>query len=174
MPVYVHVMPASGGKPVTSPTDPDHQQIACSTRRTPARSPRTAANTGFTFTLAGVDRFFNDTWHKDRQSTTYRAQTRQGGANALNIWLVDFAYLGIATFPWDYASNPAIDGIRVQYSSLPGGSATNFNLGETATHEAGHWFGLYHTFQGGCTATNDEVVGHPGPEQPDQRLPDRS
>ena len=36
-----------------------------------------AANTGFTFTLAGTDRFFNDTWHQDRQSTTYRAQTRR-------------------------------------------------------------------------------------------------
>ena len=130
-----------------------------------------AANTGFTFTLAGIDRYYNNTWHQDRQSTTYRAQTRQGGANALNIWLVDFAYLGIATFPWDYASNPSIDGIRVHYASLPGGTATNYNLGETATHEAGHWFGLYHTFQGGCTTTNDEVSRHPGAEQPDQRLP---
>ena len=133
-----------------------------------------AANTGFTFTLAGTDRFYNDTWHRDGSSTKYRKQTRKGGANALNIWLVDFDYLGIATFPWDYASNPGIDGIRVQYSSLPGGSATNYNLGKTATHEAGHWFGLYHTFQGGCTTTNDEVERHPGPVQRHQRLPRRA
>ena len=64
----------------------------------------------------------NNQWHQDRQSASYRKQTRKGGANALNIWLVDFAYLGIATFPWDYSRNPGIDGIRVNYASLPGGS----------------------------------------------------
>jgi hypothetical protein len=119
------------------------------------------ANTTAHFYLAGNNKYYNDNWHKDRQSTTYRSQTRQGGKNALNIWLVDFSYLGIATFPWDYAANPAIDGIRVQWDSLPGGDITHYNLGKTATHEAGHWLGLYHTFQGGCTSTNDEVADTP-------------
>jgi hypothetical protein len=160
VPVYVHVMAGKNGAGNVTDTQ-IAQQISVLNKTYAGGESSTAANTGFTFTLAGTDRFFNDTWHKDRQSTTYRAKTRQGGADALNIWLVDFAYLGIATFPWDYARNPGIDGIRVQYSSLPGGSATNFNLGETATHEAGHWFGLYHTFQGGCTATNDEVSDTP-------------
>jgi len=117
-----------------------------------------AADTDFTFTLAGVDRFYNNTWHKDGASSKYRSQTRQGGANALNIWLVNFRYLGIAQFPWDYAKNPKTDGIRVHFGSLPGGPIQNYNLGETATHEAGHWLGLYHTFQGGCTELNDEVA----------------
>jgi hypothetical protein len=119
------------------------------------------ADTGAHFYLAGTDEYLNDSWHKDRQSTTYRAQTRKGGKKSLNIWLVDFSYLGIATFPWDYAKNPSIDGIRVQWDSLPGGDITHFNLGKTASHEAGHWLGLYHTFQGGCTRTHDEVVDTP-------------
>jgi len=161
VPVYVHVMAAKDGS-----GDVSNQQIAdqiAVLNKTFGGQELvgTAANTGFTFTLAGTDRYYNSNWHADRQSTTYRAKTRLGGASALNIWLVDFKYLGIATFPWDYAANPKIDGIRVHFDSLPGGSIANYNLGETATHEAGHWFGLYHTFQGGCTSTNDEVADTP-------------
>jgi hypothetical protein len=160
IPVYVHVMlSSSGAGDVTA--GQITQQIAVLNKTYAGQESFQAANTGFSFYLAGTNRYYNNTWHTDGQSTTYRSQTRQGGKNALNIWLLDFSYLGIATFPWDYASNPTIDGIRVQYSSLPGGSATNYNLGETATHEAGHWLGLYHTFQGGCTSTNDSVSDTP-------------
>jgi len=160
VPVYVHVMAdANGNGDVTD--SQISQQIAVLNETYAGAESSAASNTGFSFTLAGTDRYYNSTWHQDRSSTTYRAQTRKGGANALNIWLVDFKWLGIATFPWDYARNPSVDGIRVHYASLPGGSATNYNLGETATHEAGHWLGLYHTFQGGCTSTNDEVADTP-------------
>ncbi|UUZ59784.1 hypothetical protein [Nocardioides sp. B-3] len=131
----------------------------------------TAAATGFTFTLAGVDRFNNDQWHHDRKSTQYRAATRRGGANALNIWLVDFSYLGIATFPWDYSRNPSIDGIRVQYTSLPGGSATNYDLGETATHEAGHWSRALPHVPGRLHDHQRRGERHRGAEQCLERLP---
>jgi hypothetical protein len=160
VPVYIHVMrDAAGNGDVTDQQIAD--QISVLNATFGGQESPDAANLGFTFTLAGVDRYNNTQWHQDKQSTVYRKQTRLGGKNALNIWLVDFSYLGIATFPWDYARNPGIDGIRVHYASLPGGSIANYNLGETATHEAGHWFGLYHTFQGGCTTTNDEVADTP-------------
>ena len=160
IPVYVHVMAGTSGQGDVTASQIT-RQIAVLNKTYGGQESAQAANTGFTFTLAKVDRYKNSQWHADRQSATYRTQTRLGGRNALNIWLVDFKYLGIATFPWDYARNPGIDGIRVQYSSLPGGSIAHFNLGETATHEAGHWLGLYHTFQGGCTTTNDEVSDTP-------------
>ena len=160
VPVYVHVMMDARGNGDVTATQIS-QQIQVLNKTFAGQESSQAAATGFTFTLAGVDRYYNNNWHQDRQSTKYRSQTRQGGANALNIWLVDFNYLGIATFPWDYARNGSVDGIRVHYDSLPGGSIANYNLGETATHEAGHWFGLYHTFQGGCTTTNDEVGDTP-------------
>ena len=168
VPVYVHVMAAANGAGNVTDTQIS-QQIAVLNKTFGGQESSAASNTGFTFTLAGVDRFFNNRWHLDQQSSTYRAQTRQGGFNALNIWLVDFDYLGIATFPW--SGNSKIDGIRVHYDSLPGGSIANYNLGETATHEAGHWFGLYHTFQGGCTSTNDEVADTPAQSSPTNGCP---
>ena len=163
VPVYVHVMRDAAGN-----GDVTNRQIT----RQIAVLNRDFSGTGYSFDLAGIDRFNNTTWHKDRQSATYRAQTREGGANALNIWLVDFKYLGIATFPWEYAKHGEIDGIRVHFDSLPGGSITNFNLGGTATHEAGHWFGLYHTFQGGCTELNDEVDDTPAQSGPTSGCPE--
>lgn len=181
IPVYVHQMLSrSGAGRVT--LQQINEQIAEMNRdyagqdanaHTGSTTDQTAkANTGAQFYLAGTDEYFNDNWHADRQSTTYRAQTRKGGKKSLNIWLVDFSYLGIATFPWDYKSNASIDGIRVQWDSLPGGDITHYNLGKTATHEAGHWLGLYHTFQGGCTATNDEVEDTPAQQSATSGCPE--
>jgi hypothetical protein len=171
VPTYVHVMAAENGDGDVSDADIAAQMTVLNDTFGGVESSE-AANTAFTFRLVGTDRFYNDSWHADRASSKYRKATRQGGANALNIWLVDFAYLGIATFPWDYAKSPGTDGIRVHYDSLPGGSIPNYNLGETATHEAGHWFGLYHTFQGGCTEVNDEVADTAAQSSPTNGCPE--
>jgi hypothetical protein len=171
VPVYVHVMLDDAGNGDVTQTQID-QQVSELNQDYAGGESSAAASTGFTFTLAKVDRYYNNQWHKDRASNTYRKATRLGGADALNIWLVDFDYLGIATFPWDYAKNPGLDGIRVQWDSLPGGDITHYNLGKTATHEAGHWLGLYHTFQGGCTTPNDEVADTPAQSSPTSGCPE--
>jgi hypothetical protein len=54
--------------------------------------------------------------------------------------------LGFAYFPKTAKQFPFIDGIVIHDGSVPCGSIANFNLGHTATHETGHWLGLWHTF----------------------------
>ena len=79
----------------------------------------------------------------------------------LNIYTARLAFhrYGWARWPWDIAKG--VDGIVLRYSTLPGGSTYHFNEGDTATHEVGHWLGLFHTFEGGCNFPGDGMSDTP-------------
>jgi hypothetical protein len=139
-------------------------------------APASSANTPFRFALIGVDRTTNAAWFNSgidsAEEREMKAALHVGGANTLNFYVNNAGgvYLGWATFPFWYAGDPTQDGVVVLYSSLPGGACCGdnvYNLGDTGTHEVGHWLGLFHTFQGGCAANyNDFVADTPSERSP--------
>ena len=168
IPVYVHVI--NQGTGIGNGDVPDSQieaQITILNEAYGGASGGASANTPFRFQLAAITRTTNSTWYTMTPGTQAeqeaKAALRVGGAETLNLYTANpsNSLLGWATFPWDYVGDPTNDGVVVLYSSLPSGSAAPYNEGDTATHEAGHWLGLFHTFQGGCTLRNDQVRDTP-------------
>ncbi len=118
--------------------------------------------------------------------------TAAGGSDAwdptqyFNVWIGNFTsagLLGYGTMPVGSPENPSgslsQQGVVVLAASLPGGSASPYDLGRTLTHEAGHYFWLYHIWgSSGCDsdfpttpalddtpAQSDETFGCPSGAQ---------
>ena len=131
------------------------------------------ASTGIHFTLKGSDYTVNKEWseHSALDDSTLpiemamKTALRKGSYNDLNVYLrpMNDGLLGICEFPDDTTAGSDVfnrDGCQVHAFSVPGGSLENYNEGKTATHEIGHWFGLFHTFQDGCDG-GDQVDDTP-------------
>jgi hypothetical protein len=128
-----------------------HSKIRfCLAQRTPDGEPATGiVRTTTTKSSFGTDDAVkhtssggDDSWNTDKY---------------FNVWLCNLSggVLGYSTFPNEGSSNE--QGVVIDYRSLPGGSATNYNGGKTLTHETGHYFNLYHIWgddNGACTGTD--------------------
>ncbi|KAH7098099.1 metalloprotease [Auriculariales sp. MPI-PUGE-AT-0066] len=158
VPVYFHVIIGEGG--AGNLTDEAvHSQIDVINKA--------YKKTGVSFSLVEINRRQNASWYNivedtDKRQIEMKTALRKGGREAMNVYTISLGYddgtgglLGYATLPQDYKAGPNgthfDDGVVILYASLPGGSAAPYNLGHTLTHEAGHWVGLYHTFEGGCS-----------------------
>ena len=170
IPVWVHVITDGVNGNVAR-----HQIDAQIRVLNAAYSGRTGGSpTSFQFVLAGVTRTVNAAWYSmgfgSREEREAKRALRVGGPGVLNMYTTDGGgYLGWATFPSSYARQPEMDGIVVYSESLPGGDCCDdwvYNQGDTGTHEVGHWVGLYHTFQNGCSNNGDFVADTPAERSP--------
>ncbi|RVU19977.1 zinc metalloprotease [Streptomyces antnestii] len=133
-----------------------------------------AADTGIRFQLAardpscqlttGITRTQTTTASFDIFNTDDVKSAATGGADPwprdkyLNIWVcpAQSGQGGRGTFP---GSSAATDGVIVNYTVFGPGAAP-YDRGRLTVHEVGHYFQLFHVFQGGC-ADNDQCADTP-------------
>jgi hypothetical protein len=151
--VHFHIITTSSGEGAISQTDIDAQMQVMNDAYHQVNAK---------FVLKGVETVVNDAWfdmdYGSQEEYDMKSSLRVNGANVLNIYTLTNGdgILGWATFPWDAASNLAMDGVVIDYRTLPNGAMAPYNEGATLVHEAGHWMGLLHTFQGGCKKYGDQ------------------
>jgi hypothetical protein len=121
---------------------------------------------------SGIDRVdmsaIADTWpFQDITDSVLKPMTIWDPEFYVNMWTVQFtnsSLLGYAQLP---NSTPSSDGVVMGYTYFGSNDANGvtiggaFNLGRTTTHELGHYLGLFHTFQGGCSFVNDQISDTP-------------
>ena len=125
------------------------------------------ASGAWTFVLANIDRTTNASWYTMMMGSVAERQAktalRQGSADDLNIYSANIGdgLFGWSTLPFQYRSDPTYDGVVILFTTVPGGGAMYHDEGDIGTHEVGHWMGLWHTFQGGCSKPGDQVKDTP-------------
>ena len=134
------------------------------------------ASSYISFHLVNITRRVNRIWATSdtpAEQLAMKRALRQGSYGALNIYFMTSVtdedsgrpLNGQCPFPTTVARGSDefyTDGCMVLHTKVPGGRSE----GTTTTHEVGHWFGLLHTFQGGCTGVGDGVDDTPAEASP--------
>ncbi len=165
----------------------DYQRLNADAAQTPAVFLPVAASIDLEFVLAKQDpdglptngivrvRGSKAGWTEDDEFLV-KSQSYWPSDQYLNIWVVNQtdSFIGYAQFPPlnlpgldGFPTEALTDGVVIDYRVFGSIDDGNFNLdsqfnkGRTATHEVGHYLGLLHTFEGGCTGPNDYVTDTP-------------
>ena len=104
----------------------------------------------------GIDVVTNNAYFNDpgpSASNPMKQALKWDTTRYLNVYTNDSAgFLGYATFPTQEAGGPE-DGVVLLWTAVGRNSPeVPYDQGRTATHEIGHYLGLFHTFQDGCAA----------------------
>lgn len=149
-----------------------------------------APDTGFRFELESVDRTTKASWfamnytsgdkHRFVRGSSKEIKMKQElstrDPGTLDLYTANLGrlLLGYAYLPTDFQEGypQFLDGVVVDYRSLPGGPYGDYAEGDTTTHEVGHWLNLEHTFSGGCVAPGDFVADTPYEASPAFNCPE--
>jgi hypothetical protein len=175
IPVHVHVI---DGRHTRGPGKRAvRRQLRVLNRAYDGGQSRRSTPTRFAFYLESLDRHRNQGWRTASTDSAadhrMRRRLHRGGPDALNLYFAapqspqaGTVVLGWSTMPWQARRSPRLDGVVIHQESLPGGALDRYNRGDTTVHEVGHWLGLFHTFEGGCSKRNDRVADTPAEAEP--------
>ena len=156
IPVVVHVlMNTSGQGAISDPLIQSQIDILNEDFKALTGTPGApGTNTAIEFYLAGVTRTTNNNWFND--TGTYYSTLAWDTNNYLNIYTnTAGGNLGYAYVPnGGGVVGNTFDRVVILWNAFGRNAPIGapYNQGRTATHEVGHYLGLYHTFQGGCSA----------------------
>ncbi|MEO5569499.1 MAG: M43 family zinc metalloprotease [Bacteroidia bacterium] len=113
--------------------------------------------------------------HQSYQRAQLSALSYWDNTRYLNMYVVKTIagnVIGYSSYPNGPASD---DGVVCIHNYFGRTGTASASLGRTMSHESGHWFGLYHTFNGGCgvdtCADGDYVCDTPPAANPNFGCP---
>ncbi|KAF2087117.1 metalloprotease, partial [Saccharata proteae CBS 121410] len=129
--------------------------------------------TGISFNLIGWEYHQHGDYANARRPMDMKGWLRYGDYKTMNVYslkrLQGKWLMGDTYFPTDLHRAPSgsryyiADGIMIMADTLAGGTYKDYSKGVNLIHEAGHWFGLYHTFEGGCASQPNDFVADTPP-----------
>lgn len=164
----------------THPDGADIEVEFCMAQRDPNNNPTTGidrvniSKNGLTGSGANDEARSDDLVNQTEQ---LKPSTIWNASKYMNMWSVKYNnsdLLGYAQFPGGPSN---IDGVVSRHDAFGSNDAQgvtingNINLGRTMTHEVGHYLGLYHTFQGGCSGSGDLCADTPAVSEPNYGCP---